>query len=225
LNYSKRFGRDLDTGDASSLLALSIRNKHHAQTALANLAKFKGVYTDWLHIRQKYGLKWSKGDDSIQTFERFFNDDLNFDTMLQQVKQMIRLVPMDIGNIIKFGCLVGLRSSEIVESVKLINDVDKFSTYWNPDRSVLQHYKFPSIFLRQTKKWFISLVSPDIVDIAKAVGTSNITYNQIRLVCHKRKIKCDCVFVERYMLRTYVKAAFLLKLLIVFKVEHLPTYS
>jgi hypothetical protein len=49
-----------------------------------------------LHIRQKYGLKWSKGDDSIQTFERF-NDDLNFDTMLQQVKQMIRLAPMYIG--------------------------------------------------------------------------------------------------------------------------------
>jgi hypothetical protein len=53
LNYSKRFGRVLDTGDASSLLALSIRNKHHAQTALANLAKFKGVYTDWFTYTSK----------------------------------------------------------------------------------------------------------------------------------------------------------------------------
>jgi hypothetical protein len=93
INYAKKYAPVLDIGDASPLLTLSPRNCAHAQSALANLAKFKGVYPDWLQVRQRYGLKWSKGD-SIQSFERFFNDELNYDTMLQRIRQMIRLTPL-----------------------------------------------------------------------------------------------------------------------------------
>jgi hypothetical protein len=57
-------------------------------TALANLAKYTGRYDQWLQIRHRYNMKWSKGD-SIQSFERFFNDELNYDTMLQRIKEMI----------------------------------------------------------------------------------------------------------------------------------------
>jgi hypothetical protein len=42
VNYAKRFSHVLDTGDASSLLKLSQRNKHHAMSALANYAKYTG---------------------------------------------------------------------------------------------------------------------------------------------------------------------------------------
>ncbi|MFL6484738.1 MAG: hypothetical protein ACJ70Z_08515, partial [Nitrososphaera sp.] len=42
VNYAKRFSYVLDTGDASCLLTLSQRNKHHAMSALANYAKYTG---------------------------------------------------------------------------------------------------------------------------------------------------------------------------------------
>jgi hypothetical protein len=62
-------------------------------TALANLAKFTGCYDQWLHLRQRYNMKWSKGD-SIASFERFFDDGLNYDTILQRIKEMIeKLLP------------------------------------------------------------------------------------------------------------------------------------
>lgn len=57
-------------------------------TALANLAKYQGQYDKFLQIRQRYNLKWSKGD-SIQHFNRFFNEEITLDVMLQRIKEMI----------------------------------------------------------------------------------------------------------------------------------------
>jgi hypothetical protein len=64
--------------------------------------------------------------DSIHGFERFFDDGLNYDVMLQQVREMIQIYLSRIyGNIIKFDCLTGLRrQSEAVASVQLISDKD-----------------------------------------------------------------------------------------------------
>jgi hypothetical protein len=91
--YAKRFRHILDSGDASELMTLSARNKHRAMNALANLAKFSGRYDVWLAIRQRYNLKWTNGMDSIQSFERFFDDELNYDTMSQRIRQMIQKTP------------------------------------------------------------------------------------------------------------------------------------
>jgi hypothetical protein len=88
INYARRFASVLDTGDASPLLTLSPRNKQHAMSALANLAKFTGRYQKFVQIRQNYNLKWSKGD-SVQSFHRFFNEELSFDKMLQRIREMI----------------------------------------------------------------------------------------------------------------------------------------
>jgi hypothetical protein len=60
-------------------------------TTLANYAKFTGRYDQFLQIRQRYNLKWSKRD-SIQAFQRFFNEELTFDTMLQAIRKMIEKI-------------------------------------------------------------------------------------------------------------------------------------
>jgi hypothetical protein len=44
-------------------------------SALANLAKYQGRYDQFLQLRQRYNLKWSKGD-SLQYFARFFDGEL-----------------------------------------------------------------------------------------------------------------------------------------------------
>jgi hypothetical protein len=85
-------------------------------------------------LGHRYNLKWSKTTDSLQSFERFFSDDLNFDTMLQRIKEIVQELPTWAGNVVKFGCLVGLRSAEILEAIKLINDKEAFAKYYNPDR-------------------------------------------------------------------------------------------
>jgi hypothetical protein len=91
--------------------------------------------------------------------------------------------------------VIGLRTSEVVESV--IDDKEAFQTYYKHERNTEEHYRFSSIFLRQTKKVYISLVSPEIIDVSKAAGICNVAYNAIRLACWKRGITCDMRFCRK----------------------------
>jgi intergrase/recombinase len=88
-----------------------------------------------------------------------------------------------------------------VESVKLINnDVDKnTSLYYKPERNALEHFRFPDIFFRQTKKAYISFVSPEILEIATGLRIRKPlpTYNDIRLACWKIGLKCDMRFCRK----------------------------
>jgi hypothetical protein len=91
-NYAKRYSHVLVTGDASPLLTLSQRNKHHAISTLAIYAKYTGRYDQFLQLRQRYNLKWSKGS-SLQYFERIFhNKELSFEAMLSKVKHMMKIL-------------------------------------------------------------------------------------------------------------------------------------
>jgi hypothetical protein len=58
------------------------------------LSKYLGCYDQWQQMRRRYSLKWSNGD-SMQSFTRFFDDELNFDVMLQQIRKMIAKTPSD----------------------------------------------------------------------------------------------------------------------------------
>jgi hypothetical protein len=88
--YAKRYHSILETGDASSLVTLSAGTRRHAMEALIALSKHLGCYDRWQQIRKQYNLKWSTGNESLQSLERFFNDSL--DNMLSKVKEMIRLL-------------------------------------------------------------------------------------------------------------------------------------
>jgi hypothetical protein len=74
-------------------------------------------------------VKWSSGQESLQSFNRFFNPDMSLESMLQQIAKMISITPGAMGQIIKFACLTGLRPAEAVESVRLINDKQEFTKY------------------------------------------------------------------------------------------------
>jgi hypothetical protein len=79
--------------------------------------------------------------------------------MLERIRKMIAVLPAFMGKIVKFACLVGLRASEVLESVRLLNCSDTTRSYYNKERQCLEHFRHPEIFLRQTKKAYISYLS------------------------------------------------------------------
>jgi hypothetical protein len=85
-----------------------------------------------LKLKQHYNLKWTSGEESMQSFSRFFNDRLTVDAMILQIKEMMGKLPNHMSQTIKFACLIGLRLAELVECVKLINDKQAFPTYYKP---------------------------------------------------------------------------------------------
>jgi intergrase/recombinase len=196
VNYAKRFGHVLDTGNATPLLTLSQRNKQHALTALANLAKFTGRYEQFNQIRRNYNLRWYRSD-SIKSFERFFNEGLTLDVMLSRIKEMMRLLPENMSKIIRFGILVGLRASEVVEATRLINDNNQtLQKYYNAERQVLEHFRFPCIFLRQTKKAYISFVTAEMIEHVQQLDKVP-TLNAITLACHHKGIKMEMYLTRK----------------------------
>jgi hypothetical protein len=179
----------LDIGDASSLttkLSGRRRAKEIALVALANYSKFVGKYKEFQELKERYNLKWNQVDP-MKSFERFFNPDLNLDIMLQQIREMISRLPTSMGKIVHWGTLVGLRSSEIIESVCFINDKEAFPKYYDAATMTLNHWKMPGM-IRKTKKAFLSFITPDMLSIVQ-----NLDYvpslNAITLACHREGIK------------------------------------
>jgi intergrase/recombinase len=103
-----------------------------------------------------------------------------------------------MAHIIKFACLTGLRPAEAVESVSLINDKEEFTKYYNPERQALERFRFPLVFLRQTKKAYISFVTPEMLEMVRYTKPSIIpTYNAIRLTCRRKGVYIDMCYCRK----------------------------
>src|SRR3712207_72814 len=140
--------------------------------SLSCLAKFTGRAEQWRSIRQQYQLSWSTGTEKIDAFTRFFDDGKSLDVMIQWLKEAIQVLPSQHANLLLFCTLTGMRGSECVEAVRLLNcqPVDKSLTnqqYYNAERQVLQHYLYPNMFIKRTKAIYISIVKDEIIRIAQ----------------------------------------------------------
>jgi hypothetical protein len=170
IRYAREFASVLANEDAQPLLQLSAEKRLHVMKALACLSKFLGCHdTTWMTIKRKYNLKWTAGNGSLDTFQRCFGDDSNnLDTMLEWLGQMRQELSVSYYNVFLFCTLTGLRTNECFEAISLIKKSDSCPNYYyNPELNVLQHYKFPDIFIRRTKAAYISLVTPEMLDIAR----------------------------------------------------------
>lgn len=134
------------------------------------MARFLGKYDVWLAIRQRYNLRWSTGNEALATFERFFDDSKTLGTMLEWVREAIRILPAPMGDIIKFNTLTGLRPNESLAAIRLINNPEHFKTYYSLERMCLEHFRFHDIFLRRTKSAYISIADNQLLLLAKKVG-------------------------------------------------------
>jgi hypothetical protein len=196
LCYAKRYYHVLLNEDASDLIAVeSQHTRLNIMKSLTLLARFLGYYDSWQQLRKRHNLKWTAGNESITALQRFFNPDLALDVMIQKVREMINVLPPIMGEIVKFGVLVGLRPSEVVESVRLLQNSG--ASYYNPERQALEHFRFPEIFLRQTKKAYISFITLDNLQPIANLGCKTPGYNSIRLACQRRGIRCDMRYCRK----------------------------
>ena len=68
-----------------------------------------------------------------------------------------------------FTTLTGLRQLEAFQSIKMIKDDSQ--DYINKNTMLLEHFRFPQIFIRRTKKSYISIFNETIVDLARNSAT------------------------------------------------------
>jgi hypothetical protein len=167
LRHAKQYSGVLKTGDATALLQVPPNKRIHIMKALSALARYTGNQDTWRTIRQRYGLQWSTGTEKIDAFTRFFDDSKDLDTMMGWLKEALHVLPARYANFFLFCTLTGMRASEAVEAVRLLHSSS--TSYYNPEQQVLQHYRFPDIFIRRTKAIYISIVNDEIIDIARKI--------------------------------------------------------
>ena len=123
VGYARRYYYILETKDAQDLLKLSHGSKVHTMKALASLSKFLGKYDEWLQILKKYQLKWSKPDKSVNVFKLIFdsqNHSKDLESMLNWIRKVLVVLPLEYKNVLLFNTLTGLRPDEESES-NLVN--------------------------------------------------------------------------------------------------------
>lgn len=128
--------------------------------ALSHLAKFNGLYETWQKIVKQNGLRWKQADDNFDFFEKE-----NIEEMLGYVRRVIQTYPGECGNAFIFATLTGLRPDEACQAIRLVKQNTK--GYYNAQLQVLEHFRYKNVFLRRSKKAFISLVDEETLEIAR----------------------------------------------------------
>jgi len=193
LSYSKKFYHILTEANAQELMILSDEKRIHTMKALAVLAKYLGCYDRWNDIRDRYQLKWSNNEDSIQAFKNMTNPEQSYESMISWLKNTVSKLPTSYGNILLYNVLTGLRPKEACLSLSLIHkDLDD---YLNKESSVLEHFKYPDVFIRRTKKAYISIATDSILQLAKQ--SSICGYNALRLAVKRRVLDMNMAFCRK----------------------------
>jgi hypothetical protein len=173
LIYAKDYSFVLNESDASSLLLLSNEKRIHVMKALATLSKYTGCYDNWKDIINRYQLKWSNEETVWPFSDVIMNGEHNYSSMITWLKDTCSKLHSSYGNILLFNTLTGLRPDEACKSIQIIQKEE--GNYVRKDLMILEHYKFPHIFIRRTKKAYISIVTDSVLGLAKQASIVDIT--------------------------------------------------
>jgi len=165
--------------------------------SLAALSNFTGVKQRWKSIVSNYKLKWNGKNDLGDLVGLLYAN--RFDEMVRELKSSLEEVPQEYGNYFRFNVLTGLRPAEAVKAVNMLRTNPE---YYNKAHGVLEHFRFPREFIRNTKKAFISVVDPETLAVAK--GTRPLDYQGIRSEFRRRKLAFHMAYCRK-IFATYMR--------------------
>ena len=190
--YAKKYAYVLRNTNAQDLLSLPDQKRMLVMKSLATLSKYLGCYDLWCDIRERYQLKWSTYD-SLHIFHNMVNNQQNYSAMINWLKDTCSKLPKSYSNILLYNTLTGLRPTEACQSISLIHS--DLNNYLKDDTMVLEHYKYPHIFIRKTKKSYISIVTETILNIAKHADIHS--YNSIRMAIRKSDLHMHMAYCRK----------------------------
>lgn len=151
--------------------------------SLSLLSKFLGWHHDFQGLVKAYGLKWRNSNSEELILSRIQNTQEN-GSVIEWIKEVKAKLPQ-FTEFIDFMALSGLRFNETVRSYNLIVSLSakrELKRYYDFENKVLTHYNFKELFIRRTKKAFISYIPEDLImriGTKKRISTFQI-YNAVK---------------------------------------------
>lgn len=161
-SYAQRYYPALLQGDFSSLRDLSDTMRPNAMRALSALSKFLGCHDVFRELVRAYGLRWrGKSADDL------FLERLGRVSDPEEVWRWIRDVKAARSDLCEFMDLMALSGMRLVEGVCSYNLIIELSREGKLDsyyvHGALEHYRFKELFIRKSKKAFVSFVPAELV--------------------------------------------------------------
>ena len=205
LSYSKKYYKVLVDGDASILVILSFDKRIHIMKSLATLSKYLGCYDRWKKIVENYQLRWSdlgKGAGSSKGLEIFHNiyGKNGYTEMIKQLKDACSKLDKTYSSVLLYCVLTGLRPAEACSSLLLLRE--RNDGYLERESKLLEHFRFPYVFLRRTKNAYISVVFERLLEIGNR--SASVSYNSLRLVLRRKEIKMN-ISICRKIFATFLR--------------------
>lgn len=145
-------------------------------------------------------MKWSNGDSSLEIFQNIVNNENNYESMLNWIKDTCSQISKSYANILIYCTLTGLRADEACKSLSLVKN--NRNNYLNKETMVLEHFKYPNIFLRRTKQAFISIANDSILNLAKE--SNDYSYNALRCHLNRKNIQMNMNYCRK-IFATYLR--------------------
>jgi intergrase/recombinase len=173
-----------------NISAIPTSTRGNVLKAMVNLSKFLGSYEKYKTKLRNNGVKWVNTDDSFNSFLRIINN--NHNNLGEWYTTAQNLLRDNEKLWLKFNLQTGLRKQESINSFNLIIELsqqNKLSEYYNAELEVLEHFKYADLFLRATKKVYISIVGKEL--ISEIVDSQPISYSAVRkrLIRHNQHLR------------------------------------
>jgi len=156
--------------------------------SLSNLSRFLGLYEEWKHIIKSYGFKWKRSDPLATILSIINNNEKDIRSWLFNALERL---PDDAAATISFISLTGLRIVEACDSIHLVtqlSDQNRLDEYIDSELLMLQHFRYPKIFLRNSKNTFVSFVSKDLLNLILQVKP-NLNHDDLKSRLRKRNMR------------------------------------
>jgi len=185
---------------------LSYDKRIHVMKALSTLSKFLGCYDEWKKIVEKYQLHWSNNgigaggfSKGLEIFHNIYSKN-NYTEMIKQLKDACSKLDQKYSSVLLYSTLTGLRPAEACSSIQQLKERKK--DYLAKDNKLLEHFRFPSIFLRRTKNAYVSIVFEKLLELG--AHCSKTSYNSLRLALRRKKIKMN-ISICRKIFATFLR--------------------
>jgi hypothetical protein len=130
--------------------------------SLIALSKYQGFYEEFKGRMKAHGVRWHK-PNSLMSFLRILrNNNEDIIKWLERAKSL----DSDSNTYLQFLLKTGVKAKEGIDSFNLIiklNGEARLGDYFNMSLSTLEHFKYPKIFLRNTKNVYVYVVSKDFL--------------------------------------------------------------
>jgi len=165
VSYAEKYQDCLRTRDLSVIRDLNDTMRPNAMKGLSALSKFLGCYEDFKNLVKQYGLKWSgKSADDI------FIERLTSVEDPEEIWTWICTVKKERPELSEFMDLMAVSGLRLIEAFNSFNLQGRLaregkldSSYFVADKNVLEHFRFKEIFIRKSKKAFVSFVPAQLV--------------------------------------------------------------